>query len=416
MYLNGSKWSYHRRRRRPNPLRILLLIGLVSAALYVNQVVVPATPPLFIPTPTPTRSPESFISEAEKYYADGKFLQAISSYRAAIQADPQNPANHLALARVLIFNGEYEEATTSAENALLLNPNNSVAHAIRGWSYALRGNYFQAEAALNRALEIDPNNAIAHAIMAETQALKAQDGQGDLTTQDKAIAASRRAIELGPDLFETRRARGMVLEMTGNTEAAIAEFEAAVRMNPNIADLHLALGRNYRAMQIYDKAIEEFTRAAGLRPRDPMPLLLISRTYNEAGVFALAIQYGQQAIKANPTDPFLYGNLGQAYYRSRTSPTETIRYLGLAVRGGVNEDGVAVEGLPLDYGRVAEYYYMLGLTLARQGMCGEALQISQLLVDGVPNDTVALYNAQEMVDICQEIMQAGGLPTETPEP
>jgi len=416
MYLSGSKWSYHRRRRRVNPFRILFLAMLVAGALYINQVVVPATPPLFIPTATPTRAPESFVSEAESFYAEGKFLQAISSYRDAIRADPQNPANHIALARLLIYNGEYEEATISAENALLLNPNNSMGHAIRGWGYAFQGNYLQAEAAINRALEIDPNNAIAYAYMAETQALKAQAGQGDLTTQDKAIAASRRAVELGPNLFETRRARGMVLEMTGNTEDAVAEFEAAVRMNPNIADLHLALGRNYRVLKIYDKAIEEFTRAAGLSPRDPMPLLLISRTYNEAGVYALAIQYGQQAIKADPTDPFLYGNLGQAYYRSRTSPTETIKYLGLAVRGGEGEDGVMVEGLPLNYGRVAEYYYMYGLTLARQGECGEALQISQLLADGVPNDEAAVYNAQEMVNICQEIMRSGGLPTETPGP
>jgi tetratricopeptide (TPR) repeat protein len=147
-----------------------------------------------------------------------------------------------------------------------------------------------------------------------------------------------------------------------------------------------------------------------------MPLLLISRTYNEAGVYALAIQYGQQAIKADPTDPFLYGNLGQAYYRSRTSPSETIKYLGLAVRGGEGEEGAQVEGLPLNYGRIAEYYYMYGLTLARQGECGEALQISQLLADGVPNDETAVYNAQEMVNICQEIMESGGLPTETPEP
>ena len=46
------------RRRKPfNPWRILLLLILIGAALYVNQVVVPATPPLFIPTPTPTLPP-----------------------------------------------------------------------------------------------------------------------------------------------------------------------------------------------------------------------------------------------------------------------------------------------------------------------------------------------------------------------
>ncbi|GAP08257.1 hypothetical protein ATHL_03159, partial [Anaerolinea thermolimosa] len=42
----------NRRRRRANPFRLVVLVLLVGAALYVNQVVVPATPPLFIPTPT----------------------------------------------------------------------------------------------------------------------------------------------------------------------------------------------------------------------------------------------------------------------------------------------------------------------------------------------------------------------------
>jgi tetratricopeptide (TPR) repeat protein len=416
MYLRGSKWRYNRRRRHGSPFRIMFLVMLVAGALYVNQVVVPATPPMFVPTPTLTRAPESYTTEAENFYAEGKILQAIGAYKEAVQANP-TPSNFIALARLQIYNNEFEEAATNAENALLLNSNNSMAHAVRGWAYAFLGNYLQAEAAINRALEIDPNNAIAYAYMAETQALKEQAGQGDLTTQDKAIAASRQAIELGPNLFETRRARGLVLEITGNYEEAVTEFEAAVKMNPNIADLHIALGRNYRQLQIYDKAVEEFTRAAGLSPRDPMPLLLISRTYNEAGVYSLAIQYGQQAIKANPTDPFLYGNLGQAYYRSRTSPSDTIKYLGLAVQGGVGEDNAQVEGLPLNYGRIAEYYYMYGLTLARQGQCGEALKISQLMADGVPNDETAVYNAQEMVNICQEIMDAGGvLPTETPEP
>jgi hypothetical protein len=58
-----------RKRRRPSsPWRILLLVILIGTGMYVNQVVVPATPPLFIPTATPTRSPESFINEAEALY------------------------------------------------------------------------------------------------------------------------------------------------------------------------------------------------------------------------------------------------------------------------------------------------------------------------------------------------------------
>ena len=43
-----------------------MLVVLVGALVYINQVVVPAVPPLFIPTPTATRSPESYVTDAEK--------------------------------------------------------------------------------------------------------------------------------------------------------------------------------------------------------------------------------------------------------------------------------------------------------------------------------------------------------------
>ena len=75
------------RRRRSNPLRIIILVALVAGALYVNQVIVPATPPLFIPTPTPTRSPESFLLDAQALIGEGRINQAIEAYKAAASGE-----------------------------------------------------------------------------------------------------------------------------------------------------------------------------------------------------------------------------------------------------------------------------------------------------------------------------------------
>ncbi|MDZ4158293.1 MAG: tetratricopeptide repeat protein, partial [Anaerolineaceae bacterium] len=240
------------------------------------------------------------------------------------------------------------------------------------------------------------------AILAETIALKFQSGQGDIGSLDKAVDLSRKAMELGSGLLETHRARGLVLELTDNYEEAAREYEAAIAINTNIADQHLALGRTYRFLEQYDKAVEEFNKASGLNPTDPMPLIHISRTYATVGEWAKAIQYAQQAVKVRPSDPYLHGNLGVMLYRNRHY-ADALPYLRLAVRGGVTEDGTEVRGLPLDYGRVAEYYFTYGLALARAGECGEGLQISQLLIDGVPNDETSVYNAKEMVTICKEI-------------
>lgn len=417
MYLKGSKLSMTRRRSRSNPLRLFILIVLVGGALYVNQVVVPATPPLFVPTPTPTRSPESYITDADALLEEGKISQAITAYEKAIQANPKNPAVYITAARLQVYNGLYDEAIANAENALLLNANNSIAHALRGWALGFKGEYLEAEAAIKTALEIDPNNAAAYAYRAEILARQWEAGGGLLGTLDNAIEASREAERLGPNELETHRARGIILELTANYEDASRQFESAIAINPNIADLHLALGRNYRTMELYDRAVEEFNRALALNPKDPLPNTYISRTYATVGEYAKAIQYAEQAIKADPTDPYLYGNLGQMYYKN-VQYNDALIPLRLSVRGGTTADGTEIEGLPLDYGRVAEYYYTYGLTLAQMGECGEALQLSQLLQKAVPNDEYAMYNAQEIINVCSQVADEAPLTPQdaTPEP
>ena len=118
-----------------------------SAQHYMlTRVIVPATPPLFIPTSTATRAPESYVNEAELLMQEGKFSQAITAYRDAIKVDPDNPSNYITLAKLLIYTANYEEAETNAANALLLNPNNSMAYAVRGWALAFMEDYLNAEA------------------------------------------------------------------------------------------------------------------------------------------------------------------------------------------------------------------------------------------------------------------------------
>ncbi len=411
MYLRGSKFNMTRRKKGSNPFRILFLMVLAGVGLYFAFFIVPETTPLFIPTPTFTRAPESYVSDAEALAGQGKYTQAIQAYRLAIQNDPRNAGNHISLARLYLYTTNYKEAVTSAENALVINANNSMAQAIRGYALGSEGDDLGAEGALQKAIELDASNPYAYAYYTEVLVMEINDEKNALGALDKAKEYSRTAQNLGPDLMETHRARGVLLENTANYEEAAAEFSAAITINPNIADLHLALGRNYRQLQQYPKAIEEFNRANALNPLDPLANTYISRTYLSTGDYAKAIQYAQAAIKISPTDPYLYGNLGVAYKQYKKY-NEAIEPLKLAVRGGTTADGQEVKGIPLDYNiRIMEYYYSYGIALARTGACGEALQISQLIQQAVPDDEDSVYNAQEMVKICQEQVSGTATPT-----
>ncbi len=406
MYIKGSKWSMQKKSRRSNPFRVIILLVLIAAVIYLDRMIVPTIPQFFQPTPTATRAPESIASDAKGLEAEGKYSLAITAYKDAVRADPRNPDNFIALARLNIYTGNYDEAIMDAENALLLNPNNDQAMALRGWAIGLAGDYVRSVGTLQDAIVVNPNNAAAQSYLAEVYTYMLQAGQGDLNTLDNAITASRRAEELAPGAMETHRGRGLVLEYTSNFEEAVTEFEAAVSLNPNIADLHLGLGRNYFNVQSYDDAITEFGRANALNPKDPTPETLIARTYAMNGDYQKAIQYAEAAVVDEPQNPFLYGNLG-LIYSSATQYLDAIDMLRIAVRGGVSAEGAPVEGVPLDYGRVAQYYYTYGLALAREGQCGEALQISQAVQVGLRNDDIAVYNAQEMINICERLTREG---------
>ncbi|MBN1302832.1 MAG: tetratricopeptide repeat protein [Anaerolineales bacterium] len=403
----------NRRRRRINWFRISIFLLLIAMVVYVNLVVLPGIEPIGVPTPTATRSPESFVTEAETLFEQGKLFQSIEAYQDAIKSNPSDPTTHIALARVQVYAQQHEDAQTSAENALLLNPNNSMAHAVRAWALDFQGDYLAAESAIKRSLEIDPNNGMAHALYAEILIDAYLTGSGVFENVEKAIEESRVAMDLSPNTLETHRARGYVLEATQNYEEAIREYESAISINANIPDLHLSLGLNYRALGVYDKAIEEFTRANALNPGDPNPDLYISRTYATIGEYAKAAQYAETALKDNPADASLHGNLGVMYYRNFQWP-EARDELSLVANGGETEDGVVVEPLPISNNtRITEYYFTYALVLARLNDCGEALKIAQQIQAAVPADEIAVINANEAINICQQNLDPS--PTATPE-
>ncbi len=400
----------NRKRARPNWFLIILLCLLIVGGAYVDRFIVATQPSPFENTPTPTFSPESFIVEADDAFKQGKLTQAIEAYQQAIASRPDDPSVYVTLARVQVFAGKYKDAQISAEDALLLNPNNSNAHAVRGWALDFQGNYLEAEASVKRALELDPNNALAHAYYVEILVDSSYSGAGLFGGIEKAIEESKVAVALAPDTLETHRARGYLLEATGNYEEAIREYEEAIKINPNIADLHLAMGRNYRRLEIYDKAVEEFTRANGLNPEDPTPDLLMSRTYATIGEYAQAMQYAETAVIDNPSDANLRGNLGVMYYRNLFW-NESAKELGYVINGGMTDTGEKIDALPLTTdARIAEYYFTYGLALARLNKCGEALQIARMILERVPADTLAVDNANETVNRCQQNL------VQTPEP
>jgi tetratricopeptide (TPR) repeat protein len=405
MYLKGSKWSMNRRRQHFPWFRITVLTLLIAAGLYLDRYVIPSVRPLGEATPTATRPPESYLTEAQTLFQQGKLNQAIQAYNQAIVAQPNDPTTYIALAEVQVFAGDYKDAEASAENALLLNPNNSMAHAMRAWALDFQGNTLGAEGSIKTALQLDDRNAVAHAFYAE---ILVDEGAESIP---KAITESQVAQTLAPDTLITHRARGYVLEATANYEDAVREYQEAIKINGNIPDLHIQLGINYSGLGIYDQAVQEFGKANALNPADPLPDYLTSRTYFLVGEPVKARQYAQTAVTDDPANARYHGNLGVMDYHNALF-VDAVKELALAVKGGVTDKGAKVEAIELvpNAPRIAEIYFTYALALAKVGNCGETLQVAQMVQGRIPTDDVSVANVNEAINLCQQGLEAGSAP------
>ena len=93
---------------------------------------------------------------------------------------------------------------------------------------------------------------------------------------------------------------------------------------------------------------------------------------------------------------------------------EAVQELGLAIYGGTTKEGDEVTAIPLTNSpRVSEFYFTLGLALARTYQCGQALQIAQDIQTRGSEDDITLEATNRIIEICQENLNN---PVDTPTP
>jgi len=416
MYLSGSKWNVRRKRKRSSPLRIIGLLLIIAAMVYFWQVYVPAVPTPFIPTPTPTRSPASFVLEAETFFEAGKLQLAAEAYKQAISIDPREPAYYIELARVYMYAGEYTEAEAAARDALVLDENSALGYAFLGWSLDFQAGSAgdsapdllgQARDAVEKAMDINPNIPEVRAFHAEVLI------DSNIDNYEQALEEARAAVALDSQSLEANRALAYVWELTANRELALESYEAARNINPNLPRLHIDIGNMLRALNDVDGARQSYLNAVALAPTWTEPLTLLAQLYAGVGEYGIASQYASQAVDLDPGNARLRGNLGRMYYHNGVYD-EAIAQFKLAINGGTSPEGVPVEGLKISGDpRVLEFYYTYGLAMAKQNLCdgpNEAVDILSAILQLAPDDEIAVFNAEEGLVLCGELER-----TATPE-
>lgn len=242
-------------------LVLLVLIFLAVALLFGlqrGQIVSPLQP-----TPTPTRTLDSFIQQAEAYFAAGKLddpntrLDALTTYKKALELDPTNAEVMAQLARIMAYStrtlatdqlrlARLEEARDLIRQAAELAPDDSDILATKAfvldWNASsnlisrdqVEAYLAEAETAANRAYLLNPDNALALAFYAEVLL--------DQNKWDQALTYAEQAAQRAPDSMDVHRVYGIVLESVGLYRAAIDEYKIASELAPNLTFLMLQIG------------------------------------------------------------------------------------------------------------------------------------------------------------------------------
>lgn len=459
------------RRPQSNIYRMFLWVVMILGGVWMLQQMNKGDiKPLFDPTATPTRAPESYLLEGQADFKAGKLNAAILAYQEALKVNPNDARTWAELARIqtysssfLITNDEKKarlsQALDSATKAVELAPEDSTARAIRAFTLDWNANsnfhtteevqeYLQqAEQEALIAQQLDNTNTLALAYYAEILVDQQKWNQAELIINQ--------ALER-PDadqVMDVHRVNAFVLETLGQYNLAITEYDKAIAIEPNFTFLHLRAGANYRrlaseipnielARPVYEQSLEYFARAAKINEQigvnDPTPYLSISRTYSQLGEFFIAAKNVQKALTYEPNNADIYGQLGIIYFRSRNYEG-SIDTLKCAIYGcsgeascvgrglercfpDLGENPVEVHGLAISPNTIV-YYYTYGSVVAAlsrplDNKCDQAVKTMgevRAELDANPDDyadarDTILKIVEDGEFICQSLAQGNPLP------
>jgi serine/threonine protein kinase/Tfp pilus assembly protein PilF len=235
---------------------------------------------------------------------------------------------------------------------------------IQAYDYYLRGRQFfhqlrrrsleYARQMFNKAIELDPEYALAYTGVADSSSLLYTYFDARDFNLRQADKASKKALELSPELAEAHVSRGIVTSLTHQFAEAEQAFEKAMKLEPKMFEAAYWYGMALQAEGRFEDAVKMFDRASSLRPEDYQSAHFLGQAYRSlgkhedevahlrrglslmegslelnpddaraanlaAGVFASlgeaepALKYAERSLSIDPEDPMLLYNVACTY-------------------------------------------------------------------------------------------------------
>jgi len=190
---------------------------------------------------------------------------------------------------------------------------------VQAYDYYLRGRQFFhqfrkkgfdfARQMFARAIILDSRYARAFAGVADCCSFLYMYYESTEANLKEADAASRKALELDPDLAEAHAARGLAVSLSQRYDEAQREFEEAIRLNPKLFEAWYFYARARFAEGKLEEAARLFEEACRVNPDDYQSPSLLGGVYDGLGrpadakeAYRRALLLSEKHLQLHPDD------------------------------------------------------------------------------------------------------------------
>ncbi|UCC95153.1 MAG: tetratricopeptide repeat protein [Candidatus Omnitrophota bacterium] len=218
-------------------------------------------------------------------------------YKYTAQHAPSSYRVHNNLGKTYSALNQKEKAITSYRRAIELEPEYAESYNNLGLIYYHIGDSQTAVEFFKKAIDVNPNSVSAYTNLGFVYS--------ELGKRNEAMALYEKAIEVNPDYAQGYSGLGILHAMSGNLEKAITLFEKAIAANPYLARTHYNLGKAYDAGSDHRRAIASYQKAIQLNPEFVDAYNNLAILYFERKQYAQAIECFDQAKKLGFRNPAL---------------------------------------------------------------------------------------------------------------
>lgn len=257
----------------------------------------------------------------------GELDGARQAFERVLAVEPDAPAALEGLGRLAAAQGETDEAARRFERVLELQPTaSSVRHAL-GLAYRRQGRLEEARRALEEGgdapvLFHDPLLAATTRMGRSAEIYRVRGAQAFAEGRfDIAAGHYRRAVELEPEDFTTRKALGFSLQKLGDLDGAMEQLAAALEQGTTgeeardrleRAEVHRILGGMMMLQGRESEGIESFRRVLELNPEAHGARLKLANALARRKDLEAAVTHYDRLVEALPEDPDLLVRRGTA--------------------------------------------------------------------------------------------------------